>query len=1062
MANYDAILPNPSPVPEWTNRRAAQLTTYRLARTEELDESADARGGRVFDFHGMTPDSAARQLDRIFRARELADSAIESFTVADSFTPAGRSDASVAEHGQPSAPGVSPQLIKPVSYVTGAGAPSPQNEQERDRIMAEQQEYWKQRNPNPQPKPMETQPNPPAKAPNSPAPNNTPAPAPKQSAPAPAPERPDIAGPDNSAAAPEAHPERVESATTIDPETVRRTPMLQGFYNLDGTPKQSPMTVPTEAQQAFDQLPSPQRAVIEQTMSGQVTFEHKPQPASPGPTITEAGPPLGRQPVERVTNADGSQSLVVPVQGRDGLSRIVFGPDGITVIDPDGTRTPVNSQGIAPPRRTHANRMFDPELGAWIMPPPETPKGLVPEVRHSPWLDAVTDLLDGNGSTTKPSVVIPRSDGSTEVRTPGGGSAGADRPWTEVRILDADGREIAYYREGSDGNKHYPLGAGHDVTIGPDGKVVDPPHLSPAPLDAIGPPDRRGRIGYIEPDGWTTALEPIPLPPGVPGQALYAHDGRLLIRDTNGKYHWVDQTPETPSPTPSQRSIIVPWDAPKGVDSYRTMDGTWYFDVNGHKVAFTPDQQQVIDIPNGLRPTGTGGIYVDDRNLRPESIVTAVFPIPSKQIPVPEGVPATALYELEDGRLVVVDREGGNHYVSPLPALPPEGWVKGLVRAFMDVALTYGGRKGGWAAAPGRPYPRVLEPTAPWYRGPATKSGPTKPGSEDAPSPGRGGGSTVKDEDASQVTDNKPKSHTSVEGETEVVSTPDSSGKNRGFEEPRLREDPPGGQGGDKPPTGSGSGTEYSTGSTVGRAKAPGDSPSAKPANGIDDLPTVRELFDTDEGELRGILQCGLDGEYGLPDPNEGWRLRLQVDHVESTRNTRTGRPYLEFGATIRDGAGNDVGRVMRAFTIDSDGDPVVEHAWLRLDKSVRGRNFSSDLFKTLLRYYRRSDVSAITLFASLDDGGWAWAKAGFRWDNTGPKKEQGNRASMLEQIQEVRTDPNVSEADKALLDGLADRFAGPSERWPTPFEMTRLASQDPSLAERILRGSSWYGVMWL
>ncbi|WP_157554224.1 hypothetical protein [Nocardia crassostreae] len=342
--------------------------------------------------------------------------------------------------------------------------------------------------------------------------------------------------------------------------------------------------------------------------------------------------------------------------------------------------------------------MFDPMLGRWIHPPADTPIGFTPEDRIPAWLTA-----------TGPAQIIARPDDSIEVRSPQGGTNGI-KPTIDVRVLDAEGRELAHYTLTPTGDKVFLLGAGHTLTIGPNGKVVDPPGL-PSPDLQIHPfPDANNAIGFVEADGWTTKLDPIPLPPGVPGKALYAHDSRLILLGNDNKYHWVDATPQTLPPTPAERSLNIPWDR-EGTDHYIGPDGTPYYNVNGHKVAFSPDLQRVIDPTNGLRPLGPIGMWLDDRGTGPQSWITAAFPIPSKQLPLPPGVPALALYQLQDFRLVIIDQSGASHYVSPLPALPPQGWSQGFLQLFMNVAMSYGGRRGGLPRVLGNSYRAVLDQT---------------------------------------------------------------------------------------------------------------------------------------------------------------------------------------------------------------------------------------------------------------------------------------------------------------------------------------------------------------
>ncbi|MFI6172079.1 hypothetical protein ACIBCN_35250 [Nocardia sp. NPDC051052] len=672
----------------------------------QIDSAHSGRGGKVHNFHGMAPASAARMVERIETRRGLTLDPAELRPIAthsgDSALPGLTTVLS------PAAKTVPDVVLPGNAFVAEPGAYTNLDENGYSRPSTDAAGKDTVRNPNDYYVPPAT----PAAVVPDPSKTGSPATAPKPTQAPTAPVSPTQPGRDTPTDA-SADPSKVAETREplperLDPDVVRLNPVLQQFYNFDGSrqsePEPAPRSAPESTQQAYDELTPGSKALVEQTMSGMFTFEHTPattSPAAPGSeTVPHDGPVPGPRPIELVTGPDGSDDLVLPVQGPKGLSHIVFSSDGnAVVIDPDGTRTPVDSEGIAPaPLCVHANEMFDPISGQWIQPPPQTPQGLAPEARQSPWREGIESALSTPADTTtaRSPEILARSNGSTEIRTPRGGSDAADRPWVDVRVIDAQGREIAHYREGSDGNKNYPLGAGHSVTIGPGKEISDPPHLDRSPLDSLSLPDRDGKIGFIEPNGWTTALEPLPLPAGVPGEALYAHNGRLFIRDINGKYHWADATPDTPAPTPLQRSILMPWDN-RDTNSYQGPDGTWYFNVNGHKVPFSPDQKQIIDPTNGLRPSGSNGIYVDDRQIGPQSVITAAFPIPSTQLPVPAGVPAAALFELEDGRLVIIDNNGGSHYVSPLPALPKEEWLDAAVRIGMDLASVYGGRRGGWA-----------------------------------------------------------------------------------------------------------------------------------------------------------------------------------------------------------------------------------------------------------------------------------------------------------------------------------------------------------------------------
>ncbi|GAA5102578.1 hypothetical protein [Nocardia iowensis] len=408
--------------------------------------------------------------------------------------------------------------------------------------------------------------------------------------------------------------------------------------------------------------------------------------ADGNPVIGEFQPSRFGPPLTRIIDPDDpegqrTKAWILAVPGPNGISSIVEDENGVTVIDPDGTRTPVNSRFIAPPRRTHANEMFDASLGRWVPAPPATPAGLQPDKSAPAWVYA-----------TGPAELINRL-GTTEVRLPQGGSDGGDRPWTDVRILDAAGRELAHYSEWGNGNKTYRLGLDHTVTIGPDGNVIDPKHIDRSPLFNIRDYHKAdGSIVFTESNTLGVDLPRIALPPGVPGKGLYAYGDRLIIQTNDGEFHWVDPTPEAPTTVlPAERSIHRPWNyrdaAGNPAPAFQDSDGNHHFNVNGQEVVFSPDQRQVIDQPNSLRPSGTGGLYIDDRG-------PGGFNIGVKRLQVPPGVPAIGLWELDDGRLVIQDRFGGNHYVAPIPAPAPQSLGGALSGLALSLAGTVGPRGG--------------------------------------------------------------------------------------------------------------------------------------------------------------------------------------------------------------------------------------------------------------------------------------------------------------------------------------------------------------------------------
>lgn len=246
-----------------------------------------------------------------------------------------------------------------------------------------------------------------------------------------------------------------------------------------------------------------------------------------------------------------------------------------------------------------------------------------------------------------------------------------------------------------------------------------------------------------------------------------------------------------------------------------------------------------------------------------------------------------------------------------------------------------------------------------------------------------------------------------------------------------------------------------------GAPDAPGEEPAPRSRNtGMPSMPPIRELFDQDEDQLLRTFRAGFNGPYGREHEGQP-PLQLQMLAVE-TETGRNGQQMIHAAGHILDANGQPVGRVQRTFYLESDGEVHVEHALLNLDEEVRGRGFSTDLFQNLSDYYERSGATRINIFAGDDDGGWAWARTGFEWNNANGHMTGTNRANMMRALMNVHADPTTSARDQDLTHQMLMRFSGPPAGWPAPTELSNLAGDNPDLGEQILRGSEWYGVMWL
>lgn len=129
------------------------------------------------------------------------------------------------------------------------------------------------------------------------------------------------------------------------------------------------------------------------------------------------------------------------------------------------------------------------------------------------------------------------------------------------------------------------------------------------------------------------------------------------------------------------------------------------------------------------------------------------------------------------------------------------------------------------------------------------------------------------------------------------------------------------------------------------------------------------------------------------------------------------------------------VGRAKRLFSVDAQGDLVVEHELLELEPASQGQGIGAKLNRAMEQMYREQGVSAITLEANLDVGGYAWARAGYDFDweyrDLGTGQTQGADIVhyLLDRIQ-------AKGGDVAQLRA---QLAGPQEQWPTPFDLSQV-----------------------
>lgn len=178
---------------------------------------------------------------------------------------------------------------------------------------------------------------------------------------------------------------------------------------------------------------------------------------------------------------------------------------------------------------------------------------------------------------------------------------------------------------------------------------------------------------------------------------------------------------------------------------------------------------------------------------------------------------------------------------------------------------------------------------------------------------------------------------------------------------------------------------------------------------------------------------------YEYHDAPTGLHTRVSkiIDHGP-------GKP-VEVEVTIHDRAGAKVGDALRV--IEPDGHSV-HHNALILEGPVQGQGFGTRYNQNAEHTYRAAGIDQIHLLANVDVGGYAWARAGYDFQNSRARGKVAHRAKQLlgqftpaEQasIQAVLHDPEFSPLAMAMAG-----WRPGATMWP---------------GKRIMLGTSWGGV---
>lgn len=185
---------------------------------------------------------------------------------------------------------------------------------------------------------------------------------------------------------------------------------------------------------------------------------------------------------------------------------------------------------------------------------------------------------------------------------------------------------------------------------------------------------------------------------------------------------------------------------------------------------------------------------------------------------------------------------------------------------------------------------------------------------------------------------------------------------------------------------------------------------------------------------------------------------------------------------------GKPVGSFERS--LDTDGtEYTVHHDFLQIDDEFHGRGFASAFNAHLMNWYRASGVTWIRIYAGLEAGGYAWARAGFDWSTKFEAEKmwrsltqtanayrsmarnrrlqasaQGIDATIAAALL-AGADVFEAQADAAFaLLERADNATWDTRDYPTPFDVSEIGRppnatrQHEWLGKEVLIANPWHG----
>jgi hypothetical protein len=132
-----------------------------------------------------------------------------------------------------------------------------------------------------------------------------------------------------------------------------------------------------------------------------------------------------------------------------------------------------------------------------------------------------------------------------------------------------------------------------------------------------------------------------------------------------------------------------------------------------------------------------------------------------------------------------------------------------------------------------------------------------------------------------------------------------------------------------------------------------------------------------------------------------------------------------------------------RTFTHYPAGTIVVSHDYFRLPASARGQKTGKNVLGVCFEQYQQIGISKIMVHAALQDGGYVWARAGF-------KATIQKEMEIILEVAERQLPTDEYNIAKSWYEDHYNNFPG------TPFNISDWSGLP--FMEPILRGSDWHG----